>query len=382
LVLVLAAGILGLGGAVVYKVRRGGEKRTMFEEKGVCARINEEEKDAVLKCIESDVYEEIPMTGKREIARAEQEIAAALEHDIGSAIPVQDGENLRREFDAELREKVRTDLLEEIRRQLVTSENAALREEARGKLLEELSERLRKEVGGQLEMEALQDLTRAVHGEVRAEHAKQLKERALKDLDERIRQEVAIRERAMLFANARASLKETIEKEIREEEGDALRNEIRAAIMAAIRSELGESIPDAHSSPGRVDALLPEGPREVIHEVLRDVRGAMRKIDESESLQSLAKTVDLLKSSQRDSPYFNLNAAQTSSMIEYLDNVSGRMQGYVTEVKSGIGRLYRSIERLLREQQEGTAGAVPIEKERLETDTIKTEEPEIVVGSE
>lgn len=286
-----------------------------------------------------------------------------------------DDERLR----LELKEKVRAELREEIRRQMVTTENAALREEARGKLLEEHVERLRKEVGGNLEMEALQALTRTVHSEVRDEHAAQLRERALKELDERVRREVAVRERSMLVANARESLKAEIEKELRETEWTVLRREARAIALADLCKEPDAVAPDDSGTVVRFpDSGSTPG---TVREAVESIRAALRTIDESEALSSLAKTVDLLKSSQRESPYFNLNAAQTSSMVEYLVGVSGRLQGYVTDVKAGIGCLYRSVERLLREKEPPAPDeAGPPEQEQFET--VAAETTETLVKSE
>ena len=377
----LIAGILVLGVGPAYAVRRERERRKAREEESARAMIIEEEKDIVRKNVKSDMYQEIrSRIGKPEVARIEQEIKAGMYGEIRKTMMENDGESLRRELQTELREKVRAELLEEIRRQLLTTENAALREDARGKLLEELSQRLREEVGGQLEMEALQALTRTIHSEVRAEHAKPLRERAMKDLDERIRQEVAIRERSLLLANARASLKETIEKEVVEMEGSALRKEARTAILNDIRKKLDDAPLSENPAGGRILTLPPEGgpAEETVREVLSDVRGALQKIDESEALLSLVKTVDLLKSSQQGSPYFNLNAAQTSSMIEYLESISDRLQRYVAEAKNGLGRLHRSVERVLRGIQ-SRDGAAPLTKEQSGPAENKIPEPETLV---
>ena len=378
LTILLIIGTICLTSGVTCLIMRKKKKNENRADEIARAGIIEEEKDAVRKSVRSDMYHEIrSRVGKSEVMRIEQEIREGMYREIEKSMMAGDGECLRQE----LKEKARAELLEEIRRRFITTENAVLREEARAKLLEELSQRLRKEVGGQLEMEALQALTRTMHSEVRAEHAKPLRERAMKDLDERIRQEVAIRERTMLLANARASLKESLEKEIQEKDGCALRMEARAELLAGIRKELKDASLDENPAAGPRPER--ESAREVLRAVLMDIHAALRKIDDSESLSSLAKTVDLLKSSQRDSPYFNLNAAQTSSMVEYLESVSCRLQGYIAEVKNGLGRLYGNVERLLRGTSHEAAGdAAPLKKGPSGTAAEKMPETETLVESE
>jgi hypothetical protein len=316
--------VLFIAGGAVYVVRQ--KRKPSPADNCEDPPVTDGDKEAVRSRVLSDLYRDIrAQIEKTARPRMEEELRAEMRREAAAAVRTEGMDVLREGIRRDIIEKVKADFREEVRRQVADTEKASVREEARMALLAEEQQRLRTEVGPQLEVEALQLLTRAVHAEVRAAHEKKIIEKALRELEARIRQEVDIRERSIILSQVRESLKEEIRQSVRQREGEIMRREARAAIA----QEPGS---DAETVPEPVEPATPLIDEATVEAQAARAARLLRTLEKSDVLSSFEKTVSLLREQRQESRYFNMNAAQTGSMIDYLEQLSGRLRIYFNEI--------------------------------------------------
>jgi hypothetical protein len=166
------------------------------------------------------------------------------------------------------------------------------------------------------------------------------------------RQEIIDKERNRLLAKESPALREKMKLQIRNEEMQAIRESVKSEIYAetvqVIRAGLEEKYASAvhEELAGMKKGLgrkartdLRSGLQREYSEVMDGVEQLSAVLAKNEALQSLGQTVTLLSEEKKKYKYFNLNAAQTESLLDYLRRVHSRFTIYLDTVDKSIREL-------------------------------------------
>ncbi|MBN1128768.1 MAG: hypothetical protein JXA71_07265 [Chitinispirillaceae bacterium] len=290
-----------------------------------------EDRESVKRQVFADLYAEIKDRIERyEIAKIENDVRERLQREMRARALRGVTEEKRAAMLVEIEEEERRNLREKLYRKLVASKQDDLYREACALARADVLSRLTKKERQRLKEEAVQELAATVEQEARSEHETALREKALRDLDERVRKDVEVKERTRLTLRIREELRARLEKEVEHEEAAQFRRELRKKIR--------RSVAEPVDAVAVVSDREPHDPADGLMRAPGNKGTAANRLKESESevLVSLAKTVSMLRKQYHDSPLFKLNEAQTAAMIDYLEKISNRLNGYFTEINDGI----------------------------------------------
>ena len=278
-----------------------------------------------------------------------------------------------------IRNNVRAELKEDIRSELLKNEAQAIRVLARQALREEIAQKLRhgeyekimqeekdtmrthiaeKEMGP-IKVRLLEELTEQIRAQVREE---------TESVRERLREE----ERTRINDQERPGIIEAERNRLREQEGPGLRQEIREglreeeikAMHARVKTEIYTETVQALNAgleekyKGAFERKLEEYKGEVekrvrgeikgrikseYHGLIEHIEGLSHSLDNVEALDSLSQTITLLHDEKKKYKYFNLNTAQTESLLEYLKRVQNRFSIFLDKLDEKVREMVLKV---------------------------------------
>jgi hypothetical protein len=304
----------------------------------------------------------------------------------GSRLPQEPDEQLRDEQAAPIRKACMESLRKEVREEVARTEGERIREQVRAEYTLEVRSRIVDEEGAKMEEQARratrEEIAKRIRGqEQEAESIRgRLRERLVEEEDERIRHE----ERGSIVADLTrrirneeiGAIREQVRYEIREQELERLHAEVREEIFRetvdGIRADFERDYAErvCKEANKKVKCLRREiggdiaAKLRVHYDKVRDAMETVARgmVDKS-ALDSLAKTVQLLRGEKERFKYFNLNTVQTENMIDYLARLDGHLYSHFEKVDKRIKELVpmlNSTEGVLgqaRDEHEKSAGS-------------------------
>jgi hypothetical protein len=258
----------------------------------------------------------------------------------------------------EMEEKARADqtiravasqaLREEIAQKLRHGEYEKIMQEEKDTMRTHIAE---KEMGP-IKVRLLEELTEQIRAQVREE---------TESVRERLREE----ERTRINDQERPGIIEAERNRLREQEGPGLRQEIREglreeeieAMHARVKTEIYTETVQALNAgleekyKGALERKLEEYKGEVekrvrgeikgrikseYHGLIEHIEGLSHSLDNVEALDSLSQTITLLHDEKKKYKYFNLNTAQTESLLEYLKRVQNRFSIFLDKLDEEV----------------------------------------------
>jgi|GEM_PF-4179607 hypothetical protein len=305
--------ILGVEGQV--RIRNEVRKRAEEEYAG---KIRVEE----IKSLRDEIRAELAASVRAELEKTEREAIYKKELDALTA-----------EVKRETAENNRASPAETQRELLRFAENDELRAERLAKIEGDL----REEISGTQREKIRADLLEKVRGEERAR------------IESEERAAIAEAERGRLLSEEAPSLREEIRRKIRNEELDGIRESVKSEIYLETVQTIRKNIEEKYASAVREQlaglkkglgkkarADLKSGIEEEYRGLAESLEGLLAFLAENDSLKSLGQTVTLLAEEKKKYKYFNLNAAQTESLLDYLRRVYARFGIYLDAVDQRV----------------------------------------------
>jgi hypothetical protein len=246
-------------------------------------------------------------------------------------------EDIRRELTMELRQTIGATELDAIRENMLGEMKSSIREE----LLTTDHDRVRAQQLEKLEKELYAEIEATEQDRIRAAILDKITNEAREQVDTVDRRTIIEAEKQRLLAEETPALREQIRLAIRQEELQTLRESAKAEIYAetvdSIRSEIAEKseqtvmekLADIKEGLGKkVRTDLRTGLQEEYKDLMENVEKLSVLLANNEALQSLGQTVALLSEEKKKYKYFNLNAAQTESLLDYLRRIHARFNIY------------------------------------------------------
>src|SRR5271157_1302328 len=252
---------------------------------------------------------------------------------------------MRETLAREIREKLETGEGDVIREGILTEIRTGVRDE----LLTTERERIRAEQLDKLERELSGEIIGAEKEKIRSA----LLEKVAREERERVKSEdrpaILEAERSRLLAEESPALREELRRKIRSQEMEAIRESVKSEIyletVQAIRNGLEEKYASAvrDQLAGMKQGLGKKARTDLKSGLENDYLGLTEGVEhllavlaDSEALKSLGQTVTLLSDEKKKYKYFNLNAVQTESLLDYLKRVHARFGIYFDDVDQRV----------------------------------------------
>jgi hypothetical protein len=310
----------------------------------------------------------------------EEKARAALRAEVERKVVSAETERIHNEEIRRIRESIREKLIadeapklahsmremlaQEIRAKIDAGEGDVIREGilveikagVKGQLLATEYERIRAEQLEKMERELYSEVVAAEKEKIRSA----LLEKVTREEHERIRSEerpaIIEAERSRLLAKESPALREEIRRKIRGEEMQAIRDSVKSEIYSetvqAIRNGLEEKYASAvrERVAGMKDGLGKKARIDLKIGIEEDYRGLAESVEQllsfladNEALKSLGQTVSLMAEEKKKYKYFNLNAVQTESLLDYLKRVHARFNIYLDAVDQRVRGLMLTL---------------------------------------
>ena len=79
------------------------------------------------------------------------------------------------------------------------------------------------------------------------------------------------------------------------------------------------------------------------HGLIEHIEGLSHSLDNVEALDSLSQTITLLHDEKKKYKYFNLNTAQTESLLEYLKRVQNRFSIFLDKLDEKVREMVLKV---------------------------------------
>jgi hypothetical protein len=251
------------------------------------------------------------------------------------------GSGLAKELDDAIRKSLDNEPQENILTQEAETVRVRLREEMNAKIRQELVE----QEYGVLKDNRRDELKKRIHDEIiekelpgiRDDILRRVSEEEHSRINEQERPGIIEAERNRLRERESPGLREEIRAKLREEEIEAVHERVKTEIYAetvqALKAGLEEKYRDAVEKKLEefTSGLEKRLRAEIKGRIKSEYRNLMERIEQLshdmgnvEALDSLSQTITLLLDEKKKYKYFNLNTAQTESLLEYLKRVRDR----------------------------------------------------------
>jgi hypothetical protein len=282
-------------------------------------------------------------------------------------------EKIVKEFSDEIEQRQRNVLKAEIVKKLQSDEYPRLLEEEREKLRASLKQRIEDTEMGDMETRAREDLKDKIKTEALAETGA-VRERLLYEITEEQRARIAREDlpniieaqRDKIAQEEAPALRLQLLKRLRAEELESMHARVKAELyeetVQGIRTGLEEKYATTleTSMAEYKDRLGPLVRSEIyggIQEEYRNLISHLENLAESmrnvEALDSLSQTVTLLINEKKKYKYFNLNSAQTESLLEYLKRVQSRFNIFLDKIDESVREMELKINSVMNKLTEG-----------------------------
>ena len=334
----------------------------------------EQDRPTVVEMQRKRLFAEISESVTKSLsAEYEEKARAALQAEVAKKVADKEADRIRNEETERLRETLRARIIEEeapklartmreslareIREKLETGEGDVIRKgilaEIRAGVRDELlaTERVR------IRAEQLEKLERELSGEIVAAEKEKIRsallDKVAREERERVESEdrpaILEAERSRLLAEESPALREELRRKIRSQEMEAIRESVKSEIyletVQAIRNGLEEKYASAVKDQlaGMKQGLGKKARTDLKSGLEHDYVGLTEGVEhllgflaDSEALKSLGQTVTLLSEEKKKYKYFNLNAVQTESLLDYLKRVHARFSIYLDDVDQRV----------------------------------------------
>ncbi len=273
-----------------------------------------------------------------------KELSKEIRQKISDAFSGQIEKNEREELTARVRKLVKEEE-ETMRNHLREEMNANIQLELKRQEYEVLVNNQRDQLKKRIRDEIEEKELPAIHDEI----LRRVSDEERRRIDTQERPGIIEAERNRLRDREAPGLREDIRSALREEELEAMhasvKTEIYAETVRAIKAGLEEKY------QGIVDKKLEECREAVEKQVRGEIKGRMKSeylglvdrierlsqsIGNVEALDSLSQTITLLHDEKKKYKYFNLNTAQTESLLEYLKRVQNRFNIFLDKLDEAV----------------------------------------------
>ena len=273
-----------------------------------------------------------------------------------------------------LEEQAREELTGRIRTQML-AETETVREQVRLEIKEKLARRIMEEEQGALAAGVRDEITRRIRDEISQKERKAIHDRLLLEAIEEQRARIATQELQQVIETERRriaeheapALREQVRAQLREEEMEAMHARVKSELYAETIKAVQENLEEKYKNilekrmadfQVRLDkqvrtdiqAALQSEYRDLIEHV-EHLSGSLVKVD---ALDSLTQTITLLTDEKKKYKYFNLNSAQTESLLEYLKRVHGRFNIFLDKVDEAVREMELKINSVLNKLNNGS----------------------------
>lgn len=304
----------------------------------VAASLTESYEEKARENLRAEISKKV---AKEETERISAEETGRLLDAIREKLTNEDGrkisEDIRRELTVELRQTIGATELDAIRENILAEMRSSIREE----LLTTDHDSVRAQQLDKLEKELYAEIESTERERLRETLLDKMKNEVREQIDTVERWTIIEAEKQRLLAEETPVLREQIRLAIRQEELQAIhesaKEEIYAETVDSIRSEIAEKseqtvlekLADIKAGLGKkVRTDLRTGLQDEYKELMENVEKLSTLLANNEALQSLGQTVALLSEEKKKYKYFNLNAAQTESLLDYLRRIHARFNIY------------------------------------------------------
>ncbi len=329
--------------------------------------------DAERLRLSKDIKEKV---AESDSIKYEEEARTALRAQVARKLLVEEADRIRSEELEKLRASLTATLAEEEAPKLAARIKDTLTHELRQKIEANERDVIREGILAELKASIREELLTTEHDRVRASQLERLERELYSEIvvmekegirkaivdaitrEERTRveseerREIIENERNRLLAKESPALREKMRLQIRNEEmqtiREAVKSEIYSETVQVIRAGLEEKYASAvqEELAGMKEGLgkkvrtdLRTGLQQEYRELAEGIEQLSALLAKNESLQSLGQTVTLLSEEKKKYKYFNLNAAQTESLLDYLRRVHSRFTIYLDMLDKSVREL-------------------------------------------
>jgi hypothetical protein len=265
----------------------------------------------------------------------------------------------------ELTARIRAEVKEEsdgIRNRLREEMVGSIQRELKDRDYETILDAEREQLARRIRNEIVEKDLPAIHDDL----VRRITEEEHKRVDESERAEIVESERRRLREAEGQALREEIRALLREEESEAMHASIKAEIytetVQSIKTGLEEKYKIAFDKKledfkeayeirarGEIKGIIKAGYQNLL-EHAEKISHSMATI---EALDSLSQTIALLTNEKKKYKYFNLNTAQTESLLDYLKRVHNRFNIFLDNLDGGIREITLKIGAVMSSLDDG-----------------------------
>ncbi len=293
-----------------------------------------------------DEREKLRMSLKAQIAEKETEtIEGFLRGELADQLRIQiqsEAESIRSGLRKELADRIEGELVEREYEALVAKNREALKERIKKEIEDnelqaihdELIAQATEEERTRINSEELGKIIETERNRIADQEAPQLREQVRLQLREQELEAMHARVKKEIFAETSQAIRETCEQEyagLLEKKMVEYRKMIEQQLHAEIKKDI---LADYHTLTDDLERLA----------------GSMGSV---EALDSLARTVTLLSDEKKKYKYFNLNSAQTESLLEYLKRVQGRFNIFLDKIDEALREMELKVRSVMNKLDDG-----------------------------
>jgi len=303
--------------------------------------IYEQELENLKKIVQEKLIEkEMPLM----VESYRKELSKEIRQKISDAFSGQIEKNEREELTARVRELVKAEE-ETIRNHLREEMNANIRQELKRQEYEVLVDNQRDQFKKRIRDEIEEKELPAIHDDI----LRRISEEERRRINNYERPGIIEAERNCLREQEAPGLREEIRAALREEELEAIHASVKTEIFAETVRAIKAGLEEEYQ--GVVDKKLEKYRETVEKQVRGEIKGRIKSeyhglvehierlsqsIGNVEALDSLSQTITLLHDEKKKYKYFNLNAAQTESLLEYLKRVQNRFNIFLDKLDEAV----------------------------------------------
>ena len=267
--------------------------------------------------------------------------------------------------------QAREDLTSRIRTQ-VLNETENIHGDVRREVMENIRKKVMEEEYLSLEADIRNDVTSGIREKIMGNEQQDIHDRIVHQITESEHARIVDSELSLIIEAERKriadteapALREQVRRQLKEDELEAMHNRVRTelfsetveAIQADVEKKYEKSLEKKMADfRDQLDKKVKNELRGHIHDeygkLVEHVELLSKTMINVDALDSLSKTIALLTEEKKKYKYFNLNSAQTESMLEYLKRVQSRFNIFldnidkeVKETELGINMVMKKLD--------------------------------------
>jgi hypothetical protein len=316
---------------------------------------------------------------ERNVMKAE--IIKRLQTDEYPQLFQEEREKLRNSIERQLSEKESEPIAALLREDLTNRLRAGIQTEE-----ESLRNDIRREMAARVEGELMEreydDVVRDIRNGLKERTMAEIAERELNTIHEDLVAQITNDERERIHAEELGQIIETERRRIAEQEAPMLREQVRqqlreqeldamrSLVKKEIYSETTQSIREAceiefkdllekkiveyrEFIEKKLQSEMKKNILDEYHTLTDDLERLAGSVGNVEALESLEHTITLLSDEKKKYKYFNLNSAQTESLLEYLKRVQSRFNIFLDKIDESLREMELKIRSVMNKLDSG-----------------------------